>query len=224
MSILNLFFQKIKYRKYMKKNKFIGIFSISKNVRLKNCIIGHYANFADNSSVVHSVIGDYSSIGRYSKITHTEIGKYCAISWDSSINAVSHPYTHLTISSFPYVPKTGNFVTKKIQSHETVIIKNDVWVGTGCVIMPGITIGNGAIIGAGSVVTKDVPDYAIVAGVPAKIIKFRFKDKIIKRLLKLSWWDLDENIIKENIHLWQGEVSEEVINNLELINNKGNKQ
>ena len=68
--------------------------------------------------------------------------------------------------------------------------------------MPGITIGNGAIIGAGAIVTKDVPDYAIVAGVPAKIIKYRFSEEIINKLLELKWWDLDPENIKEHVKLW----------------------
>lgn len=156
-------------------------------------------------------------MGRYSKIVHTKIGKYCAISWDTTINAISHPYNHLTISAFPYVPRVGNFVKKRKQTYKEVIIKNDVWIGANSVIMPGVTIGNGAIIGAGAVVTKDVPDYAIVVGVPAKIVKYRFEEDIIKRLLELKWWDLDPKVIKKNVDLWGGEFNCDSLKKLEEI-------
>lgn len=221
-SFIKELLKKIKYFKYYKKNTFEGVFSIAKRVSMKNCNIGNFANFAEYSSVRNSCIGAYTSIGRYAKITHTDIGKYCAISWDTSINALSHPYTHLTISSFPYVPKTGNFVERRTQSYKKVIIKNDVWIGANCTIMPGIKIGNGAIIGAGSVVTKDVPDYAIVAGVPAKIIKYRFPKNIIDELLRLQWWNLDENIIKDNISIWQNDFTDDSLKDLNKIL-EGNK-
>jgi serine acetyltransferase len=77
-------------------------------------------------------------------------------------------------------------------------VGNDVWIGSGAIILDGISIGDGAIIGAGSVVTKDVPDYAIVAGTPAKVLKFRFTEKEILFLKNYKWWDKDINWIKEN--------------------------
>ena len=101
--------------------------------------------------------------------------------------------------------------------NQKVIIKNDVWIGANSVIMPNITIGNGAIIGAGAVVTKDVPDYAIVAGVPAKIIKYRFSQDIIDRLLILQWWNMDPKVIKKHIDLWGGEFNCDSLKKLEEI-------
>ena len=132
-------------------------------------------------------------------------------------NAISHPYNNLSISAFSYVPYVGNFVTKRKQTHKKVIIKNDVWIGANSVIMPNITIGNGAIIGASAVVTKDVPDYAIVAGVPAKIIKYRFSQDIIDRLLILQWWNMDPKVIKKHIDLWGGEFNCDSLKKLEEI-------
>lgn len=215
------FLKKIKFYykklKYSRSNVLSEIFTIGKGVTLKHCILHFHARVADFASLQNTTIGKYSSIGRYSKITHTYIGKYCAISWDTTINAIGHPYSHLTISAFPYVPYVGNFVNVRKQSYQKVIIKNDVWIGANSVIMPGITIGNGAIVGAGTVVTKDVPDYAIVAGVPAKIIKYRFSDIIIEKLLKLQWWNLDHEIIKNHIDLWKGEFNSDSIKRLEEI-------
>jgi acetyltransferase-like isoleucine patch superfamily enzyme len=173
--------------------------------------VSAYANIAD------SKIGYLSSIGKYTKITHCEIGKYCAISWDATINAVNHPLDSLTVNAFPYVPYVGGFVSERTQNYKKVIIKNDVWIGANSVIMPGITIGNGAIIGAGAVVTKDVPDYAVVAGVPAKVIKYRFDEKTISKLLELEWWNLEPKIIKNNIKIWQDKFDSKSLEALEIV-------
>lgn len=200
---LKLFYKKLKYSK---NNQLSNTFTIGKKVKLSNCIINNYSMVSEYASLQNTEVGSYSAVGRYTKIVYTSIGKYCAVSWDTTINAISHPYENLSISAFPYVPYVGNFVSERKQFYKKVTIKNDVWIGANSVIMPGITIGNGAIIGAGAVVTKDVPDYAIVAGVPAKVIKYRFNKDIIDRLLELKWWDLDPKIIKNHIDLWGGGI------------------
>ena len=216
-----LFLRKIKQRliklKYYRNNNLSTITTVGRNVRLNNCELSYHSRVAEYATIQDTKIGEYSSVGRYAKVVHTEIGKFCAISWDVTINAISHPHDSLSISAFPYVPYVGNFVTERTQSYLKVIIKNDVWIGANSVIMPGVIIGNGAIIGAGAVVTKDVPDYAIVVGVPAKVIKYRFSEEIIKQLLKLEWWNWDREVIENNIHLFQSEINEEIINELKKI-------
>ena len=85
------------------------------------------------------------------------------------------------------------------------MVGNDVWVGSHVLINGGVTVGHGAVIGAGAVVVKDVPPYAIVGGVPAKVIRYRFSPDIIEKLLELEWWNLDDNTLKENIKFFQRE-------------------
>lgn len=217
-TIFKKLFSFYKKRQYAKSNNTIQKNCvIGKKVSISNCFFDSYARVAECASIHNTEVGSYTSLGRYSKIVHTKIGKYCAVSWDVTINAISHPYNHLTINAFPYVPRVGNFVTERNQTYQEVFIKNDVWIGANSVIMPGITIGNGAIIGAGAVVTKDVPDYAIVVGVPAKIIKYRFSEDIIDALLELKWWDLSPQIIKKNIDLWQSDFNYESIKKLKEI-------
>lgn len=86
---------------------------------------------------------------------------------------------------------------------ERVFIGNDVWVGSHVLVKGGVHIGNGACVAAGAVVVKDVPPYAIVGGVPAKVIRYRFSPEIIQRLLELEWWNMDEEMLKDNISFFQ---------------------
>ena len=186
-------------------------------IKIINTKYDDTVRFAYEAQVRESTILGYSSIGRYTKITHTNIGKYCSISWDVTINAVSHNMHHLTTHSFPRRPDLGFGAETDMREYQTVIIKNDVWIGANCVIMPGVVVGNGAIIGAGAVVTKDVPDYAVIVGIPGKIIRYRFPEKVIEELLNLKWWDFKPDFIRENISYWQGDVNLQSIQKIKEI-------
>jgi hypothetical protein len=90
-------------------------------------------------------------------------------------------------------------------------IGSDVWIGCNAVLMPDIKVGNGAVIGAGAIVTHDVPDYSIVVGVPAKIIKNRFSEDIVRRLLESRWWDIPFEVFSSNKSLFRSELNEETL-------------
>lgn len=140
-----------------------------------------------------------NSIYIWKNTDKVEIGKYCSIAPEVKIIA-SGEHLYNSIANYPFkamVLKAGNeFDT---YSKGPVIIGNDVWIGYHATILSGVNIGNGAVIAAGSVVVNNIPDYAIAAGVPAKIIKFRFSPEIIESLGKISWWNWDEGLIKERI-------------------------
>jgi serine acetyltransferase len=90
-----------------------------------------------------------------------------------------------------------------------IIVENDVWIGAKATIMSGVRVSNGSIVAAGSVVTKDVPPYAIVAGNPAKVVKYRFNEEQIDKLLNISWWEWDEQKIKDNaILMWSTNIED----------------
>ena len=132
----------------------------------------------------------------------TSIGKFVSIGQHVVIGHGIHPLNYLSTSPFFYFNNLGWKNKDQVEHPEfwdcsPVKIGNDVWIGDSVFIKNGITIGDGAIIGAKSIVTKDVPPYAIIAGNPATIIKYRFEEKIIKKLLELQWWNLDDKIIKQ---------------------------
>ena len=138
--------------------------------------------------------------GSESKIT---IGKYCSISRDVRfINGGIHPIDWVSLYPFRIKWKMeGALADGMPASKGPIEVMNDVWIGTGSTILSGVTIGNGAIIMAGSIVTKDVPAFTIVGGIPAKPVKKRFSDQEIQALEEIKWWDWSEEKIKENVNL-----------------------
>ncbi|WP_051507100.1 CatB-related O-acetyltransferase [Saccharibacillus sacchari] len=139
--------------------------------------------------------------------TVKEIGAFCSINESAMIGTMTnHPVHFITTHPFLYVPvqegaKVNSFLDEmeifdyKERAQE-IVIKNDVWIGANVVVMPGVTINDGAIIGAGAVVTKNVPAYAVVGGVPAKVIKYRFEEEEIELLGKIKWWEWELEVIK----------------------------
>lgn len=143
----------------------------------------------------------YSSVGRYTYISanasaiHTKIGDFCSVASGVAIGGGSHDIT--AVSTSPVFSKGRNIFNKNFASAEydpykETVIGNDVWIGNRAIILQGVTVGNGAVIGAGSVVTKDVPPYTVVAGNPAREIKKRFDEETIDKLLKLEWWNMTD--------------------------------
>jgi len=145
-------------------------------------------------------IGDYTSINENTQVDSNckAIGKFCSISHGVKIGMGSHPLSFVSTSTLFYEPYRG-FVDKQLydefEDKGFTTIGHDVLIGSNAIILAGINIGNGAVIAAGSIVTKDIPPYAVVGGNPAKVIKYRFNEKIIERLLKIEWWDMDIKLL-----------------------------
>ena len=130
------------------------------------------------------------------------VGRYCSISTQVLIFLGSeHRTDWISTYPFPALWKEANSIKGHPFSKGDVWIGNDVYIGYNVIILSGVTIGDGAVIGAGSVVAKDVPPYAVVAGNPAAVIRYRFDEETIKKLLEIKWWDWPDEMVKENIHL-----------------------
>lgn len=152
-------------------------------------------------------LDDYSYVGIGSTLHNTTIGRYCSIADKLVSGLPNHSLTLLSTS--PLFTMKNNGIHHSWTSEELyytapkVKIGNDVWIGYGVTIVNNVTIGDGAVVAAGSVITKDVPPYAIVGGIPAKIIRYRFDEETCKILLSLKWWNLPEEVLKDNINLFQ---------------------
>lgn len=138
-----------------------------------------------------------------------KVGKFCSIACGAKFLFTSANHKMHSISTYPFpifFEEWGLDVTNITSAWDNkgdIVIGNDVWIGYEAIVLSGVTIGDGAIIGTRAVVTKDVPPYTIVGGIPAKPIRKRFSDEVISKLLELQWWNWPENRIKENIDVIQ---------------------
>ena len=141
--------------------------------------------------------------------TRLEVGKYCSIAGGVEI-LIGGNHRIDWLSTFPFEslgPDTSKGRRSCWGKQPGVVIGHDVWIGTNALFVSGVTVGNGAVIAAGSVVSHDIPDYAVVAGNPAQVIKYRFDKSTIDKLLEIKWWDWEEEYIKECIPFLQdGEI------------------
>lgn len=194
---------------------------IDKYTRVMHSTLGDRVRLEQNNHIIGSTLGKYCYTGANTAIKNVEMGAFNSISWNVSIGGNTHDLDHITTHSFLVYPKwemggKGNWES----SLEPCKIGNDVWIGSGANILRGVTIGDGAVIGASCVVTKDVPPYTIVVGNPGHILRMRCDEKWIPYLLELKWWDLPEQVIKDHFSLFKDKLTLDVIHKLQEIKEK----
>ncbi|MDX7842883.1 CatB-related O-acetyltransferase [Aeromonas caviae] len=149
----------------------------------------------DGARIISSSLGSYSYVSPYSIIINAEVGRYCSIGPGCKIGLGNHPLEGYSTS--PYIYNDTLFKKRREEDFQRVKIGHDCWIGADVLILGGVKVGNGVVIGAGSVVTKDIPDFAIVIGVPGKIIRYRFDEATIDWINSTCWWNFSQDKAKE---------------------------
>lgn len=171
------------------KTRFEKTTALGKCTRCFNVVIGKYSSIRDRSRAMNAVIGNYSVIAK-----------------ECEIGLGVHPTDRISCHSIFYKNSPWGFHPEWVKPIKDItkvtFIANDVWIGAKSIVMDGVKIGDGAIVAAGSVVTKDVPPFAVVGGAPAKVIKYRFPQEVIDRLEEIQWWNLPDEEITKRIDLF----------------------
>jgi acetyltransferase-like isoleucine patch superfamily enzyme len=152
------------------------------------------------TSFFRSTMDKHSFCGYDCDISHARIGSFVSIASGVVLGGGRHPMEWVGMSPVFYEGRdsvAAKFSTHAREPGKEVVVGHDVWIGRSAIVLPGITVGDGAVVGAGAVVTKSVPPYAIVAGNPARIIRYRFSEDVIARLKAVQWWSMDEARLRE---------------------------
>lgn len=216
----------------------IGNAKLFRNVVVTDCQFGNGVSIGDDSTIERSVfesnvvinrrsyvndsrIGAFSYTGINTTANWSSIGRFCSIGRNVDIGGMDHDYRKLTSmldNRIRQMMVGGGKYTQTKPEHDLCTIGNDVWIAAGAQILHKVKIGDGAVVGAGAVITRDVPPYAIVVGVPGKVIGYRCKDKLRDKLTEMKWWDWPLEVILANYsYLLDHDISEESVAYLEAI-------
>lgn len=195
--------------------------SIGDDTNVERCVMGNNVVINRRSYINDSDIGAYTYMGINTTMNFTKIGKFCSLARNVDVGGFDHDYHKVTtMPAFRYIQtKNGGGKLESRTAHKDFCkIGNDVWIAAGAQILHKVTIGDGAVVGGGAVVTKDVPPYAIVVGVPAKIIGYRCSAEQIAELEKIKWWDWPKEILDKAMpELIDRDINDETIEFMKRI-------
>ena len=172
---------------------------------VRNGRFGRYTEVGEHVHLTDSVLDDYSYLCHHCELMSTDVGKFANIAAHVRINPGCHPMERPTLHHFTYRRAMYGMAAEddaeffEWRRRQRVVIGHDTWIGQGVVIMPGVRIGNGAVVGSNSVVTRDVPAYTIVAGAPARVLRQRFARDIAQAIESTQWWDWSHEVLNERL-------------------------
>lgn len=221
----------ILFRRRQLASRLPGFWASARSYATADCVFSENNRIYRRTLLRSSKLGKMTYVAEGTSVGFTEIGAFCSIGPNVSLGGLGwHPTDRLSTHPAFYSSrlqagttfvKNNNGIDNETELQHTKV-GNDVWIGAGCIILDGMTIGDGAIIAAGAVVTKDVPPYAIVGGVPAKIIRYRFDINTITALLKWRWWELSNDEIQAmatqfmDQSLWNTKTIEELAKHIQV--------
>jgi len=179
---------------------------IHPDCKIVNSTFGAWCEVGAGSIIVNSEFGDYAYCDRLADIANTHVGKFANIAAMTRIGPTDHPYRNaaqhhfLYRSSYYWDDVTDDTDFFAARASRRTVLGADCWIGHGAIIKPEVTVGIGAIVASGAVVTRDVAPFAIVAGCPATPLRMRFSDNVIERLLALAWWDWSHDRLRTALH------------------------
>lgn len=181
---------------------------IERRVRVdSSSLLSEYNVLFDGARLIDSTIGRHSYLQQGATAQACDIGRFCSIAMNSYLGLPQHNmYTVSTHPSFTsgYTPLVKQFkVSQREHQYQRTVVGHDVWIGHGAMVMEGVIINSGAVVGAGAVVTSDVASYAVVAGVPARVIRYRFDEPVRSRLMESKWWEMSDDWIKTHANLFR---------------------
>ena len=176
-----------------------------------NTVLGKCTNVVAPFFLHNVSLGDYSYIAKNGSLSNVSIGKFCSIGPNFCCGLGLHPVNGVSTAPMFYSTACQNGTTlcreSKYEEQKQTCIGNDVFIGANVTVLDGIRIADGAVIGAGAVVTKDIPPYAIAVGVPAKVVKYRFDETTVQKLLERQWWnDSQPELQKVERDFWDVEA------------------
>ena len=182
---------------------------IHRTASVRDTTFGIYCEVGARTKVAECTFGDFSYIVNDADIIYTDVGKFCSIAAHTRINPGNHPVERVAMNHFTYRSSAYGLGEDDPAFFDwrrsfRCRLGHDVWIGHGAVVLPGVSMGNGAVAGAGSIVTKDVPAWTIVVGNPARVLRPRFPAHIAEAIERIAWWEWDRDRLREAMGDFRG--------------------